>query len=417
MSAVGKKRPVASISNGTEDEDGVVHMYTGSGRVPRDVVSVKLYPWVKEVKDNAFCGCNKLTKIVFNEGLKKIGKFAFFKCISLKNIDLPSTLEEIGYNAFNGCGKLTNVTLPSSVKVVRMRAFFECTGLQKVIICEGIKKIGADAFLGCKLLQTVNFPSTLVEIENGAFCGCGKLKDIILNEGLQKIGQGAFMNCNLRGRDVMGTRDSSRSITLPSSINEIGAGAFRHSESNYESLTEVVIRSENIQWLGKDYDSVFSGCFFVSRGWFKVQLPNVSACLKAVTDAGYSSAGIENIVNSTLGALRYDGIRKVVMKDGELLIDAVSTWGYSDKEKTDIDRWNKTKARIDQALTLIESYHKLKEATSILELALWKFKIDTAEDSPVDREACRFYTPGPVKETILQYLLPVELQAKPEFYH
>lgn len=49
------------------------------------------------------------------------------------------------------------------------------------------------------------------------------------------------------------------------------------------------------------------------------------------------------------------------------------------------------------------SYKILTEATTLFELALWKAKIDEAEE-PVDRQACRVEMPGPVKETTFAYL-------------
>ena len=54
------------------------------------------------------------------------------------------------------------------------------------------------------------------------------------------------------------------------------------------------------------------------------------------------------------------------------------------------------------------SYYEMKEATTLLELALWKAKIDKAgdDDGSPNREAYRIEVPGPVKETIMQYLYP-----------
>jgi len=45
----------------------------------------------------------------------------------------------------------------------------------------------------------------------------------------------------------------------------------------------------------------------------------------------------------------------------------------------------------------------MKEATSLVELALWKSKINQASDA-TNREACRVDMPGPAKDMILQYL-------------
>ena len=51
------------------------------------------------------------------------------------------------------------------------------------------------------------------------------------------------------------------------------------------------------------------------------------------------------------------------------------------------------------------SYYELKEATSTFELALWKSKLDQADaTNTTNRAAYRIDVPGPVKDTMLQYL-------------
>jgi len=60
--------------------------------------------------------------------------------------------------------------------------------------------------------------------------------------------------------------------------------------------------------------------------------------------------------------------------------------------------------RVDQIVEVI-TYYEMKEATTLFELALWKAKIDQAEEAAdINREAYRIEVPGPVKDTTLQYL-------------
>ena len=74
----------------------VVFEYTGEGReVPKDVTIVRFHPSVIEVEDNAFEESKQLREAMFNEGLQKIGKYAFWRCTSLSSITLPSTVTEI----------------------------------------------------------------------------------------------------------------------------------------------------------------------------------------------------------------------------------------------------------------------------------------------------------------------------------
>ena len=97
---------------------------------------------------------------------------------------------------------------------------------------------------------------------------------------------------------------------------------------------------------------------------------------------------IENEVNEVRGVVEMSG--------GELFVSALTM----DRDRN----WNRVRESLDKSVRLI-SHHELKEATSIFELALWKFKLDQVdEDSPTTRKKCRMDVPGPVKDIILQYL-------------
>ena len=99
-----------------------------------------------------------------------------------------------------------------------------------------------------------------------------------------------------------------------------------------------------------------------------------------------------------------DDIPAVEWRDGELSIPSVRReienrlWGGRDT-LVELD-----KEKLDKIKGLI-TYYEIKEATTLFELALWKAKIDQADISnPTYRTACRIDVPGPVKDTILQYL-------------
>ena len=69
-----------------------------------------------------------------------------------------------------------------------------------------------------------------------------------------------------------------------------------------------------------------------------------------------------------------------------------------------IRNWNEIRRDLGRIARLV-SYYELKEATSTFELALWKSKLDQADASnTTNRAAYRIDVPGPVKDTMLQYL-------------
>ena len=66
--------------------------------------------------------------------------------------------------------------------------------------------------------------------------------------------------------------------------------------------------------------------------------------------------------------------------------------------------WNDVRRDLGK-ITRLVSYYELKDATAIFELALWKSKLDQADAARrTNRAAYRIDVPGPVKDTMLQYL-------------
>ena len=66
--------------------------------------------------------------------LKKIPSFCFFKCNSMTELVLPSSLEEIEQEAFNGCYNLRSAIYFQNIRYIRERAFQGCSELRMVYI-------------------------------------------------------------------------------------------------------------------------------------------------------------------------------------------------------------------------------------------------------------------------------------------
>ena len=56
----------------------------------------------------------------------------FFRCSSLGDTELPSSLEIIGKDAFSYCSSLQKIVIPASVKRIDTYAFYNCTNLLTV---------------------------------------------------------------------------------------------------------------------------------------------------------------------------------------------------------------------------------------------------------------------------------------------
>lgn len=165
------------IENGniySKDQRILVHMES----VPQNLeIGSNIY----HIGNFAFAGMCQIQSVIFQEGLKSIGAYAFASVEDLAHIILPNSITKLGEGSFDGCdietlklsanlqeipdmcfqyNELEEIEIPSSVKSIG-NAAFHCAWLEKVIIPEGVEQIGYDAFEN--LLQ-IELPSTLKTI-------------------------------------------------------------------------------------------------------------------------------------------------------------------------------------------------------------------------------------------------------------
>ena len=219
---------------------------------------------VEYIDVNAFEGCEKLTRVRWSAGLRKINTGAF-DCTGLETLVLPEGVTFLGANAF-GHAKLKSVSLPSTV--AKMTAtneksdanpFAFCENLEEIYVAEGNKAYKSDGncvmrredntlVVGCKAskipsytehigrfafqgaaLESVALPEGVTSIEDYAFAHNDRLKEITLPQSLTSIGKYAFLWCA-----------ALESIALPDGVTSVGNNAF----STCISLKELALGAE-----------------------------------------------------------------------------------------------------------------------------------------------------------------------------
>ena len=124
----------------------------------------------------------------------------FINTIHLRRIILPDGVKRIEEMAFSYCINLEEVNIPSSLQYLGTYAFSDCVNLKTdpLVFSEGFERFGNLVFQNCRSLTgEVVLPSTIKEIGDGAFF-CSKISSINLPEGLEKIGDAAFYACRLK---------------------------------------------------------------------------------------------------------------------------------------------------------------------------------------------------------------------------
>ena len=131
------------------------------GMIDKTITEVVIPEGVKEIGARAFADCNKLNKVVFNEGL-----------IYIRNMAFENTA-------------LTEVIFPSTLKRIENYSFRFIHSLTKVIVNHGATLIGFTAFAGLhdySKLSTLYLPNSLNVIQNDAFASTFKLEFITLEQ-------------------------------------------------------------------------------------------------------------------------------------------------------------------------------------------------------------------------------------------
>lgn len=174
------------------------------------------------------------------DGVTGIGNHAFDGMSTLETLEIqnPDSLTRIGDYAFNGCDQLqgTDGKLDlSGVTEMGSHAFNGCERLDTVTLGDGLTEIPEYAFNGCGL-TSVNIPEKVTSIGNSAFANNSLSGELNLPSSLITIGERAFYRYNSSS-----PTGGFSSITIPSSVMEIGANAF----SGHKSLETVTLEHEN----------------------------------------------------------------------------------------------------------------------------------------------------------------------------
>lgn len=110
-----------------------------------------------------------------------------FRCVNDdKEIVVKDGVETIAQGAFCGKDKMEKVILPGSLRTICRDAFRGCRNIDNVDIPEGVLSIGVDSFSFCWNLKTMKLPLSLKEIGPAAFEHSDKLQNFIYPEGMEE---------------------------------------------------------------------------------------------------------------------------------------------------------------------------------------------------------------------------------------
>jgi len=172
-------------------------------KVPKSVETMIVNPGIQGLPSGLCEDCRSLREVSLPAGLIMIGHLAFYKCLKLLEISICSTVISIRTEAFNECRSLTKVEFESSpsssphqLKRIGGHAFQDCDSLQRIKPPSSVNMIGANAFINCTDLVEADLSTTsITEIRPFGFSRCYSLQTVSLPNSLELIGKSAFELC------------------------------------------------------------------------------------------------------------------------------------------------------------------------------------------------------------------------------
>ncbi len=348
---------------------------------------------VIRIGNNAF-EASSIETITINEtsNLKYIDQYAFSLCTSLKSIYLPSSLIKLGTGAFEK-SSLETVNFDENITINEIpEDCFLGTKLVNVVLPNTVTLINNSAFREVETLLNITFGTSKLSILSNAFYNSG-LQEVYLPENIEYVGEYSFVGLkNLKEFKVsennkyyqqidgaLYTKDGKKiiaypagktgSITLPTSIETIGFGAFENS-----SLTNIEFGAEsNILNIGYR-------AFFNAKNLVEITIPDSVISIDYYAFANCDRLESVNISENSKLAGIYEGafygcinLKYITLPDTLYVISDYCFSGCSSLTRIPV---NETSSLIDIA-SYAFAYSGLTEVNiplSIVNLGAYSFK-------------------------------------------
>ncbi len=379
QSALGNTRVKEPYYNGTVDQwvsidfngnnpiSSAKTLYINGEKLTEAVISTPI------VKAAALASCETLEKVTFTDSVVEIETQAFEYCCYLKEVNFGKNIEKVGRNAFQNCGRIEKVNTNMTVNEWSQIDFSEwwanpvttaqCLYINGELLEDasfsGVTSIKPYTFYNCASIKNISIPSTVQLIGAGAFFGTS-VEDLVIAEGTILIDANAFENSK-----------ALKTVVLPSSLAQVGADAFLNSTNiNYVNYTGTLE-----QWVSINFFRDSSNPVYYSKNLY-------------INGELLENITIENVEGVYPYAfINCESLKSVYIADGITALGRSAFFGCSNLESVDLP----TSLTIfgDNAFGRCFNLKKVNYRGTIDEWAMIRF--DSESSNPVYYSRCLYF--------------------------
>ncbi|MGN1052270.1 MAG: leucine-rich repeat protein, partial [Candidatus Scatosoma sp.] len=324
-------------------KDGVTKINPSTFAGKATLTEITIPATVTEIGEKAFYDCLGLKTVTFetNSNLATIGASAFRNCVSLKEIAIPSNVKIIESYTFYNCKSLETVILPEGLTNI---GYYASSGVQKLgsgysfAFCSSLKNINIPStvqwiqnysFQNCASLESIALNAENNQVGTYAFENCTSLRKVTLNAKIKSLPSYLFRNCtSLNSVIEAGTTEGETPVVDLSQITSFtyGTSASTYVFAGCTAITEVKLSTDSA--LTKLANYLFDGCTslakinlpdqltylgtytFRNTALTEVRIPNGVTCLGTSATNQYSCSP-----SSTSDSAVFDGCTKLTNLD------------------------------------------------------------------------------------------------------
>lgn len=233
----------------------------------RDVTSVEIPSFIKEILPHSFACCENLTTVEFEEN---------------------SELEIIREDAFN-CSNIESFSVPRNVKKICDGAFIFCANLRIFDIPDDseLTTIENEVFTDTNF-QFLSIPPKLINLENGWCCGISELTMVSVSKKNPRYS--TYNNQMIIGKSSIESNDydvlvfccrNLQTVEIPNFIKIIGPHAFSNSSIKYLKIPPQITR-------------ICEDCFCECEQLESIEIPPNSQ-LRTIESEAFAWSSIESL--------------------------------------------------------------------------------------------------------------------------